>query len=55
MNVWRGEGHAIIVGVGGRSSTDGLTLPKQGIINFLSLTRDFLLRKTYLHVWHLVA
>ena len=55
MNVWRGEGHAIIVGVGGRSGTDVLTLPKQGIINFLSLTWDVLLRKTCLRVWHLVA
>jgi len=36
VNVWRREGHAIIVGVGGRSGTDGLTLPKQGIINLLS-------------------
>lgn len=55
MNVWREEGHAIIVGVGGRSGTDGLTFPKQGIINFLSLTWDVSLRKTRLQVWHLVA
>jgi hypothetical protein len=56
VNVWRGKGHAaVIVGVGGRSGTDGLTLPKQGIINFLPLTCDVLLRKTRLHVWQLVT
>lgn len=37
VNVWRGEGHAIIVGVGGRSVTDGLTLPKQRNNKFSSL------------------
>lgn len=51
VNVWRGKGHAaVIVGVSGRSGTDGLTSPNQGIIHFLSLTCDVLLRKTQLHV-----